>query len=180
MNHSYSSFLWCRQFGSSPDDAADVAQEVWTAVATHVARFRRERPDFRLVITFLWHDGKDVDSEGNAFPSPASSVWTELYLQNRAQPDEVVDVSEYQASPLVLRVESEHQHLAARAALFLATHCGGGVAGDVAGEFFQPGTLLALVGDFDSSAAFRRAMESPFARSSLEGPYPNRDGSVMA
>jgi RNA polymerase sigma-70 factor, ECF subfamily len=37
-------FLWCRQFGSSRD-AADVAQEVWIAVATSVAKFRRDGPE---------------------------------------------------------------------------------------------------------------------------------------
>ncbi|MCA9217630.1 MAG: hypothetical protein KDB27_31390 [Planctomycetales bacterium] len=31
----------------------------------------RQRPDFRLVITFLWHDLFDVDTEGNSH-NPAS------------------------------------------------------------------------------------------------------------
>lgn len=35
---------WCRQSGLGPEDAADLVQEVFTAVATHVADFRRDRP----------------------------------------------------------------------------------------------------------------------------------------
>ena len=35
---------WCRQSGLQAEDAADVVQEVFCAVAGHVARFRRERP----------------------------------------------------------------------------------------------------------------------------------------
>ena len=38
-------FLWCRQWGLSVHDAADVVQEVWTTVAMHLADFRRERPE---------------------------------------------------------------------------------------------------------------------------------------
>ncbi len=37
-------YRWCRQSGVGRDDAADVVQEVFTSVATHVADFRREAP----------------------------------------------------------------------------------------------------------------------------------------
>jgi RNA polymerase sigma-70 factor, ECF subfamily len=37
-------FLWCRSAGLASHDAADVVQEVWMAVATHLAEFHRERP----------------------------------------------------------------------------------------------------------------------------------------
>ena len=81
-----------------------------------------ERPDFRLVVAFLWRDGQNVDTEGDSH-HPASRTWTELYVQNRENKDEVVEVSQYQQSPLVLRIESEQQYLAARVAFFLATYC---------------------------------------------------------
>jgi RNA polymerase sigma-70 factor (ECF subfamily) len=35
---------WCRHAGLSAEDAADVGQEVFQAVARHIAGFRRERP----------------------------------------------------------------------------------------------------------------------------------------
>ncbi len=35
---------WCRGWGLQPDDAADVFQEVFQAVATHLTGFRRQRP----------------------------------------------------------------------------------------------------------------------------------------
>ena len=38
-------FLWCRRSRLSRDDAADVAQNVWTAVWKHLRRFRRQRPE---------------------------------------------------------------------------------------------------------------------------------------
>jgi hypothetical protein len=65
----------------------------------------RERPDFRLVIAFLWHDGQNVNTDGNSH-HPASRTWTELYIENREQPDQVVDVTPYQESPLILLIES--------------------------------------------------------------------------
>lgn len=37
-------YLWCRQAGLRAEDAADVGQEVFQAVASHLDDFRRERP----------------------------------------------------------------------------------------------------------------------------------------
>lgn len=37
-------YRWCRQSGLGPEDAADVVQDVFAAVATHVGGFRRDRP----------------------------------------------------------------------------------------------------------------------------------------
>lgn len=37
-------YRWCRQCGVAADDAADVCQEVFTRVASHVGRFRRQEP----------------------------------------------------------------------------------------------------------------------------------------
>jgi len=38
-------YLWARQSGLQTQDAADIVQEVLTAVATHIEGFRRDRPD---------------------------------------------------------------------------------------------------------------------------------------
>ena len=62
------------------------------------------RPDFRVVIAFLWTEMHNVDSDGNS-DNPASREWTELYLMNREKTSEVVDVSPVETSPLVLAVE---------------------------------------------------------------------------
>ena len=37
-------FLWCRRLGLNREDAKDVAQEVWVAVAANIGSFRRQRP----------------------------------------------------------------------------------------------------------------------------------------
>jgi RNA polymerase sigma-70 factor (ECF subfamily) len=37
-------YRWCRQSGVTRDDAPDVVQEVFTALALHVGSFRREKP----------------------------------------------------------------------------------------------------------------------------------------
>jgi RNA polymerase sigma-70 factor (ECF subfamily) len=44
--HLYSPlvYAWCRRSGLNADDTADVAQEVFRAVAGHIAGFRRDRP----------------------------------------------------------------------------------------------------------------------------------------
>jgi hypothetical protein len=139
----------------------------------------RERPDFRLLIAFLWHDGQNVDTEGNS-DHPASPTWTELHIRNREHENEVVDVSQHRKDPLVLRVESEQQHLAARVAFFVATHCAGSVCSEPDGEFCEPDSLLPIVGpDFNTLAALHRAEHSPFSRSSLDNPFPSLDRESM-
>ena len=37
-------FFWCRRSGLRPEDAADVLQNVWQAVAGHLGDFQRQRP----------------------------------------------------------------------------------------------------------------------------------------
>jgi hypothetical protein len=124
----------------------------------------KPRPDFRLAIVFLWHDGQNVDTDGDC-EYPASHDWTELYIANRERPTEPsVSVSAHQQSPLILAVESESEHLAARVAYFLAVSVGS-----------SPERFLSHVGDFDVEAALKRAAESPFSRATREHPYPNLD-----
>lgn len=131
------------------------------------------RPDFRLVIAFLWHDGQNVDTDGDC-DHPASHGWTELYVKSREQPSEPpVSIYPHQQSPLILVVESTAAHLAARLAYFLAASVRGGVSQSPEGEFASPATLLAQVGDFDVEVAMRRATVSPFSRATREHPYPN-------
>ena len=132
-----------------------------------------ERPDFRLVVAFLWRDGQDVDSDGDSY-NPASRHWTELYLRNRADGSERVDVGPARRAPLILEVESELEYLAARAAYFLARRTGGGVSRSPDGEYEDPESLLGLVGAaFDVAGAMRRVRVSPFARATPGDPYPN-------
>ncbi len=51
-----------------------------------------DRPDYRLVLTFIWSDQRNCDTAGNS-SNPASHEWTELYCRNRENEPEVFDVS---------------------------------------------------------------------------------------
>ncbi len=133
----------------------------------------RERPDFRLVITFLWHDLFNVDTDGNSY-NPASRIWTQLYICNRQDGSEIVDVTRAVDAPLVLRVESKKRYLAARTAYFLADFMSAGVAESEDGPFLKPESIQDAIGrDFDVDEAMRRVQSSPFIRSTLDDPYPN-------
>lgn len=133
----------------------------------------RERPDFRLVITFLWHDLFNVDTDGNSY-NPASRTWTQLYFCNRQDDSEIVDVTPAADTPLVLRVESKKRYLAARTAYFLADFMSAGVAESEDGPFLKPESIQDAIGkDFDVDEAMRRVQSSPFIRSTLDDPYPN-------
>jgi hypothetical protein len=130
------------------------------------------RPDFRLVVSFLWSDIHDVDSEGNSV-SPASKDWTELYLANREIPSEVVDVYPLQLTPLILAVASESATLASRTAYFLARETHGEIA-EREGQYGPYEALRPRLGDdFDLDAALRRADASVWRKATIENPYSN-------
>ena len=134
------------------------------------------RPDFRLVVAFLWSEMHNVDSEGDSY-NPASRDWTELYLKNREVPSEVVDIHPLQTAPLIIAIESESESLAARIAYFLARETNGQVAGQD-GEYGAYEGLRTLLGArFDVEAAIRRADISIWRRATLENPYPNLPGA---
>ncbi len=84
------------------------------------------RPDFRLVLAFVWGDEVDTDTDGDSRPVD-SREWTELYAQNRGRKDEVFNVNPASDEPLVLKVQSKHEWLAAAVAHLLAEITGGGV-----------------------------------------------------
>ena len=68
------------------------------------------------MISFLWGDLHNVDTDGNSY-NPASLDWTELYCQNRENEQETFDVGPVSESPLTLKVESEMPELAAHGSL---------------------------------------------------------------
>jgi hypothetical protein len=130
------------------------------------------RPDFRLLITFLWSEMHNVDSEGDAH-NPASREWTRLYLKARAHPDDVVEVHPIDLDPLVLAIDSAKADLAARVAFFLAREANGDVA-SVPGAFTSTDSLLPHLGiDFDLTRALQRADASVWRSATAENPYPN-------
>ena len=56
----------------------------------------KARPDFRLLVSFLWGDEHDVDTDGDA-KHPASTDWTDLYCANRQNATETFEVTVIQS-----------------------------------------------------------------------------------
>jgi hypothetical protein len=119
------------------------------------------RPDFRLVLAFVWGDEVDTDTDGDSRPVD-SREWTELYAQNRGRKDEVFDVLPAADEPLVLRVQSEHEWLAAAVAHLLAETTGGGVSDQAEGPFGSAESVLPRVGAFDIPSACERFRNSRY------------------
>lgn len=119
------------------------------------------RPDFRLVLAFVWGDEVDTDTDGDSRPVD-SREWTELYAQNRGRRDEVFNVSPASDEPLVLQVRSKHEWLSAAVAHLLAETTGGGVSEQADGPFSSAGSLLGRAGAFDVTAAWERFRTSRY------------------
>jgi hypothetical protein len=133
------------------------------------------RPDFRLVISFLWKDFHNVDTDGDSH-NPASRAWTELYIANRECPSEIVEVLPARLDPLVLKVQSESEVLAHRVAYFLARETAGEVAAET-GASISLGELATRLGaDFDLDRAIRRADQSIWRSATEANPYPKLRG----
>ena len=136
------------------------------------------RPDYRLFMAFLWHEGQDIDSDGDPY-NPASKEWTCLFLCNRENKAERVMISPIIRDgtfkePLILEVKSECDYLAVRCAYFLAITTDSGVSEARNETPSEPSALVERMGaGFDVEAALRRVENSPFSRSTLENPYPN-------
>lgn len=124
-------------------------------------RAARPRPDFRLVLAFVWGDEVETDTDGDSRPVD-SREWTELYAQNRHRRGDVFDVSPASDEPLVLEVRSEHEWLAAAVAHLLSKTTGGGVSAQTDGPFASPGSVLGRVGAFDIPAAWERFRTSRY------------------
>ena len=131
-----------------------------------------ERPDFRLVATWLWNGPHDIDSDGNS-DNPASRQWTELYLCSRQNSDEMIDISPVSENPLILRVNGSTSEMVSRAAYFLAVETNGQLFTDEAlSNSIGLEDLKLQVGNFDIENAMKRTRESRWRKSSIDKPYP--------
>jgi hypothetical protein len=132
-----------------------------------------ERPDFRLIISFLWGDFHDVDSDGDS-SNPASRDWTWLSVRNRGQPAETVDIELVSTSTTCFKVEAGLSWLTAATAYFLAIESSGRVRAEQGTEWLERQTLTEHTANFDLDAAVARARHSIWRKATLANPYPNR------
>jgi len=100
-------YRWCRQLGVDRTDAADVAQEVFGAVAAHLDQFRRDRPD---------------DSFGAWLRTITRNKVRDLYRQRLCQPDAEGGTHAYQQ--LLNLAESADQSVSGSRADRLETDAG--------------------------------------------------------
>ncbi len=131
------------------------------------------RPDFRTVISFLWSDFHNVDSDGNSF-DPASREWTMLYLCSREFDDESVTVEPASEEPLRLQVSSSTPYFAKAVAYFIAVWTSGKLL-DVTGlvEYDASDVAKDLEMAFAITNRMDRARNSIWNDSTTNRPFPN-------
>ena len=145
-----------------------------------LARLDGPRPDFRTVISFLWSDFHNVDSEGDSH-NPASREWTSLYLQNRENGEEVVEVGRNGDEPLVLCIVSPLRSMALGVAYLLVHWSSGEILDAESGETLdQKHVMDELEVSFDLLTRIERAERSIWNQSTLTNPYPNQKEAYQA
>ncbi len=96
---------WCRRWGVLQQDIVDVLQEVFSAVAAHLSRFRKDRPGdtFRgWLMTIARHKTLDYFQRKNREPAAIGGTEASMRLQDIRDP-----------SPESLAMVSASRHSAA-------------------------------------------------------------------
>lgn len=133
----------------------------------------KERPDFRLIITWLWKDFHNVDTDGNA-SNPASKVWTELYVQNRENKEEIIQVYPISENPLILQISASQEQLVYRVTYFLSLASEGEISlNEELTQLIDKEFLLEGIKDFNIKESLERVKNSIWQKATLENPYPN-------
>lgn len=139
---------WCRRRGVREQDVADVLQEVFAAVATHVDRFRDDRPTdtFRGWLSTIAHN-KIRDHFRRRLAEPTAIGGSEAALEWQAIPDasekdQPADAEEIEWNDLLRRaLESIRTEFHERTwQAFWGTAVEGRCAADIAADLdMQPG-----------------------------------------
>lgn len=84
-------YRWARQAGLLEHDAADVVQDVFAAVARHISRFQRDKPDqsFRgWLATITRNRIRDLHRRRSDRPQARGGTEAQLHLSNVPEADE--------------------------------------------------------------------------------------------
>jgi RNA polymerase sigma-70 factor (ECF subfamily) len=98
-------YHWCRRGGLGPEDGADVFQDVFRAVAEHLAEFRRDRPGdtFRGWLRTIARN-KIRDHYRRLAGQPRAAGGTDAQLRLRDVPDPLPDDDPSEAGVVAVQV----------------------------------------------------------------------------
>jgi RNA polymerase sigma-70 factor, ECF subfamily len=94
---------WCRRCGVAEQDLGDVLQDVFSAVASHLNRFRKEEPrdTFRgWLSTIARNKVRDHFRRRAGEPVAAGGTEAALHMQQIPDPNEFDDLPEFSDDPL--------------------------------------------------------------------------------
>lgn len=134
---------------------------------------KKERPDFRLIISWLWDDEHDTDTEGDSY-NPASREWTELYIANRENKNEKIDIFPTTKNPLLLEISATTKELAYKLVYFLSEQTEGNIFKEKEmNNIVSKNELLEFIDSDWLKNAIERVDKSIWKNTTLENPYPN-------
>jgi RNA polymerase sigma-70 factor (ECF subfamily) len=94
---------WCRRWGVAEQDLGDLLQDVFSAVASHLDRFRKEQPGdtFRgWLSTIARNKVRDHFRRRSGEPAATGGTEAALHMQQIPDPNAVEDVPEFSDDPL--------------------------------------------------------------------------------
>lgn len=133
------------------------------------------RPDYRVMISLLWGDFEEVDTDGEGV-NPAERDWTDLSVIRRSDDAQRIDIISVHREPLVLEISSPHPAIPPVIAYFLVHETGASWSTTPNGPYIRDVKLLEKRANhnFNLKAGMERAQSSIWRMSSLDNPYPNQ------
>jgi hypothetical protein len=136
------------------------------------------RPDFRLLVTFVWGGIEGVETNGDA-DNPASRSWTWLVARTKSKPLQELEVDKASDEPNSLVVSGNSAEVAARAAYFLALEMGANVrVGSPRGAMVTMRELEQIAGSSSIRGGLETCAVSIWRKSSPANPYPNLESDT--
>ncbi|SFM22440.1 hypothetical protein [Marinobacter zhejiangensis] len=128
----------------------------------------KPRPDFRVFFDLLFGQGRNVDSEGDAYPV-FSREWRDLYFKDREGDEPKVEIYAEIGNPLEFEVESKSVRLEELSALYLFLFCGDSISKGGIDLGVDAVNQLKI----KYSGELLRAENSIWHNSNENNPYPN-------
>jgi len=133
---------------------------------------RKRRPDFRLLMTWLWSDSENIESDGN-YRNPPSKEWTGPYIRHRRDNNFYFESNPVADDPLVLEIKSTNKLMLNKVGYFMQERTDGELSESFdCKRSLSKNFIRELIQSFSVDDANDRVASSRYIHTTKDDPYP--------